>query len=177
MRTATVIALMLLPAVAGAQGTRSAALHGAVTTATGEPIADALVRVINTSNGQRWERMTGLVGRFQFEDLAVGGPYRIEVRAVGFGPQVGDGIMLTLGTRTRADIQLRPAAVQLPAVVSTARRREVLDASLSGPSTVLSSAEIARLPNVGRDFLRLTTLSPFAAYSPSSGGSPTGGII
>ena len=170
------IALMLLPAMLDAQGVVSAAVHGIVSTEDGSPVARAIVRMTNTANGQRWECPAGAGGRYLFENLVAGGPYRVEVRALGFRPEASDGIVLALGTRTRVDFILRAAAAELPAVIAMGNARAVLGASGNGPTNVISPSTIANFPNVGRDFLRLTTWSPLAANSPASGGAPTGGI-
>jgi hypothetical protein len=38
------------------------------------------------TNGERWQALTQSNGRFFLEHVSVGGPYRIDVRAVGFEP-------------------------------------------------------------------------------------------
>jgi hypothetical protein len=169
------IAVVLLPSVLEAQGVTSAAIYGVVSTEDGSPVPHAIVRLTNTSTGQPWERPVGLAGRYLFEDVVVGGPYRIEVRALGFRPEAIDGITLALGSRTRADFTLYVAAAELPAVIALGART-VFAASRSGPAGVISANMISNFPNIGRDFLRLTTWSAFAANSPASGGAPTGGI-
>src|SRR5688572_22187856 len=166
----------LLPAVLGAQGVRSAAVHGTVLAQDGTPVAHAVVRLTNTSNGQHWERSTGAAGRYLFEDVTAGGPYRLDVRALAYNLQVSDGILLPLGMRTRADFVLRSLATQLPVVVTVGTRETRSVAGRDGAVDVISPTAIANLPNVGRDFVRLTSSSPFAAGSPSSGGAPTGGV-
>ena len=68
--------------------------------------------------------------------------------------------MLALGQRLVADFTLRPAAVELAPVAVHATADPVLNPSRTGPAEVVSAARIAALPNLGRDFLALTALSP-----------------
>ena len=165
----------LLPTTLGAQGVRSAAIHGTVAAEDRTPIEHAIVRLTNASNGQRWERSTR-AGRYSFESVPVGGPYRLEAFAVTFSPAYIEGIVLSLGGRTKADLLLRPLTLRLPDMVTVATSPAGLALIRPGPLTVIPASTIASLPNVGRDFLRLVTATPLAASSPSSGGAPTGGV-
>lgn len=170
------VVVLLFPLFLGAQGTTSAAMHGTVTTETGSAIHGAIVRVINESNGRRWQVSTRSSGRFFFEDLAVGGPYRIDVRALGFAPEMRSHIRLSLGERIEAHFTLKPAAVALLPVTVTANRDATLNSGRIGPAEIVSRSQITKTPNWGRGFLTLTALSPQTIISPSSGTAPTGGI-
>jgi hypothetical protein len=168
--------VVLLPRLLAAQGVTSAAIQGRVTRADGSAIVGATVHVVNLSNGRRWEIATRSTGRYLLEDVAVGGPYRIEVRALGFAPETTGAITLTLGQRLAADFALRPAAVVLAPVEVTATTDPVFNSGRTGPTEIISRARIAALPNPGRDFLTLTVLSAHAMVSPSSGTAGTGGV-
>jgi hypothetical protein len=165
----------LVPRLLAAQGVTTAAIQGTVTREDGSRIDGATVRVTNESNGRRWEVVTR-AGRFFLEDVAIGGPYRIEARALGFAPEIRRGMVLALGQRFVADFALRPAAVMLSPVTVTATADPVLNSGRTGPAEIVSAARIAEMPNIGRDFLTLTTLSPQTVISPSSGSAQTGGI-
>ena len=69
-----------------AQGVTTAAIEGTVTGDDGAPIAGATVRVTHALNGRRWEVATRSAGRYLLEEVSVGGPYHIEVRALGLPP-------------------------------------------------------------------------------------------
>ena len=170
------VLLALLPQLLPAQGTTTAAMQGTVVEESGAPIQGAIVRVTNESNGRRWEIATRSGGRFFFEDLAVGGPYRIDVRALGFEPEVRNGITLSLGERVGTPFTLTPTAIALQPVTVTANIDPVLNSGRTGPAEIISRSRIAETPNYGRDFLSLTSLSAQTVISPSSGSAPTGGI-
>ena len=170
------LALALLPRLLAAQGVTTAAVEGTVTGEDGSPIPQAMVRLTNASNGRRWEFSTPPSGRYVLEDVAIGGPYRIEVRALGFAPAAQGGILLSLGGRLVADLTLQPAAIELEPITVGATADPVLNPGRTGPAEIIPRAAIAGLPNLGRDFLTLTLLSPQTAASPSSRVAPTGGL-
>ena len=159
-----------------AQGVTTAAIQGTVAGEDGSPIAGATVRVTYSPDGSRWEVVTRSTGGYLLENVAVGGPYRIEARALGFAPEARSGIVLALSQRLVADFTLRPATVELAPVLVHATVDPVLNPGRTGPSEIVSAARVAALPNLGRDFLTLTALSPLVAISPSSVFAPSGGI-
>jgi hypothetical protein len=169
-------AVLLIPRLLVAQGLTTAAIQGVVVGADDGPIAGATVRVINSSDGRHWEIITPPSGRYVLEGVAVGGPYRIDVRAVGFTPEVRSGIVLALGQRVVADFALRPGVIELSPVTVTASAHPVLSPSRGGPAEVVAASTIAGLPNLGRDFVTLTIQSPQAAISPSGRFAQTEGI-
>ncbi len=175
-RTLLLLAFASLPRLSNAQGVTTAAIQGTVTGEDGTPIAGASVRVTNLSDGRRWEVTTRSSGGYLLEDVAVGGPYRIEARALGFAPQARAGIVLALNQRLVAEFTLLTAAVELAPVAVDASADPQFNPSRTGPAEVISAARIAALPNLGRDFFTLTALSPQVAVSPSSARAPTGGI-
>ncbi|HXV15271.1 MAG TPA: carboxypeptidase regulatory-like domain-containing protein [Gemmatimonadaceae bacterium] len=167
----------ILPCLLGAQGVTSAAIEGRVTRSEdGSPMADATVRVMNLSTGNTWTFTTRSTGRFLFEDVPIGGPYRIESRALGFTPDIRGGIMLALGQRLVANFHLKATAVMLAGVAVNGDAARTLNSARAGSGKTILSAQIAQLPNIGRDFLAVTALSPQTGASPSSGSAPTGGI-
>ena len=175
-RALLLLAFASLPWLLNAQGVTTAAIQGTVTGEDGTPIAGASVRITNLSDGRRWGVSTRSRGGYLFEDVAVGGPYRIEAHALGFAPQARAGIVLALNQRLVAEFTLLTAAVELAPVAVDASADPQLTPSRTGPAEVISAARIAALPNLGRDFFTLTALSPQVTVSPSSARAPTGGI-
>jgi hypothetical protein len=161
------LVLALLPRLLAAQGVTTAAMQGRVTEVDGSPLMGASILVINQSTGRRWQVTTPSTGRYVLEDVAIGGPYRIDVRAVGFTPESRSGIVLALGQRVVVDFALQPTVLELPPLSVTTSVDPVLSPSRTGPSEIISADRIAALPNLGRDLVRLTLQSPQVSVSPS----------
>ena len=162
-----------LSKLVAAQGVTTAAVEGRVLGEDGSPLAGATVQVTNTANGRRWEIATRADGGYLLEDVAVG-PYRMEVRAVGFNPVTRTGIVLALGQRLVADFALRAAAIELPPLTVTATGDRVLDPGRTGPAEVIDRRTIVGLPNLGRAFINITLLSPQIASSVRTPAIATG---
>src|SRR5574341_1482349 len=101
--TGPVLWLFLLVSALRAQGITSAAIQGRVFDREGQPIAGAIVAIANTTNGQRWRLSTSAAGGYALETMPVGGPYVIEVRALGFEPAHLSVPAFALGQRYVAD--------------------------------------------------------------------------
>jgi hypothetical protein len=153
----------------GAQGITSAALQGSVVRVDGAPIGGASVSLLAEASGARWQIATDAAGGYFLENVQVGGPYVIQVTALGFKPVRRSGIHLVLGQRFRADFVLEQAAVELPAVTVGASVDPLLNSGRTGPASVVSETELAKLPNLARDLNVVAALSPFAALRPLGG--------
>jgi hypothetical protein len=156
------------------QALTGATIQGTVATASGEPVSDAVVEVTKTSIGERWRAITGSRGRFYLDHLSVGGPYRIDVQAIGFAPTERTGIVLSLGERLTADFTLTAAAVALEEITVVVEPDPRINSGRTGPAQIVSESTIARLPITDRDFTQLALLSPQVTLSPNGGLSFAG---
>ena len=150
-----------------AQGVTGAAVRGTVFGADSTPIADATVLVTNLATGERWRTVTRGDGRFVLDHLSVGGPYSINVRAIGYSPARRADILVALGQRLTFDVALAPAAVQLPEVSVRGLADPRINAGRTGPAQTISRSSIVGLPIAGRDFTNLALLSPHVSKSPN----------
>ena len=168
------ISLILTPAPLSAQGVDGAAIGGRVLDSDSAPVLEAVVLVTNGSNGERWQGTTNASGRYFLENLSVGGPYRIEVRAIGFEPAMREGVLLGLGQYLIADFTLLTSVVQLEELTVSATADPNLSVSRTGPAQVISDSTIARVPVNRRDYTELALLSPQVTQSPNGGLSFVG---
>jgi len=157
-----------------AQGLTGAALQGRILGPDSAAIEDAEVTVSNLSNGERWKNSSRTKGRYEFERLSVGGPYLIEVRAVGFAPARKGDVYLALGQRLAMDFSLARAAYELDTITVTSEPDPRLNAGRTGPAQTIDQGTISRLPVPGRDFTRLALLSPHVVATPTGGLSIDG---
>lgn len=163
--------LALLAVAAGgleAQGVTTAAVQGQVTGPGGSAVEGASVLITNTSTGTRYQAVTRSNGRYNAENVAVGGPYTIEARAIGFQPQQRSGIQLNLGQRYVADFVLEQAVVQLEELVAIDGR---MGPARTGPTLTVGSEVISNLPTLGRNFTDIVVTSPQVVGGPNGGVS------
>jgi hypothetical protein len=147
-----------------AQGVTGAALTGRVAASDGTAIPGAIVRLRNTSTGMGREALSRDDGRFHFENVPVGGPYELTVRALGYEPVRETGLALHLGDRVGRTIVMQAAAVRrLDEVV--VRESLLRDAGAGGPAHTIPGDAARRLPLANRDFVGLLALAPQASGS------------
>lgn len=175
-RALLLVVLLSALAAAGltAQGVTTASIFGVVAAADSAGISEAIVTVTNTANGARWQTVSRGRGRYSFEYLSVGGPYTVQVKAIGFKPASRTGINLSLGDRRQVDFSLAAATVELPELVVTAPLNPRLNTGRTGPDETISAAVASNIPVVRRDFGALTLLSPQGVLTRDSGVSFAG---
>lgn len=157
-----------------AQAITTAAIFGVVGGRDSVGIEEAIITVTNTANGERWRTVTRAGGRYLVEHLSLGGPYAVEVRAVGYTPTARAGILLSLGERRRADFALTPMVVELAELNVTATVDPVLNPGRTGPAQTISERQAQGLPVRDRDFSQLTFLSPQAVLTADRGTTIAG---
>jgi hypothetical protein len=160
--------------VLAAQGVTGAAIQGTVGSSDGPAPQEARVLVTNTSTGERWQTACRANGRFFIEHLSVGGPYRIEVHAVGFAPEHRDRVFLWLGQRYSAGFTLHHAPLELAELTVEAAVDPLINAGRTGPAQIVSDTTMLRLPTA-RDYTDLARLSPqvnYGSFALSFAGQP-----
>ncbi|MFQ5550174.1 MAG: carboxypeptidase regulatory-like domain-containing protein, partial [Gemmatimonadales bacterium] len=157
---------------AAAQGLTTAAVRGHVTDAQDQPVASASIVLTNGSTGQRFIGRSQSSGAYRIENVAVGGPYTLEARAIGFQPVTREGIMLSLGQALELDLQLS-GAVMLAAIEVQAEELNPLTAvSRTGSSALVSDSAVSRLPTLNRNFTDFIITAPQVV---TAGGASFGG--
>jgi len=159
--------------LAAAQGVTTAVLYGVIRGPDSTSIGDAVVTLTNSADGGRWRTTTRADGRYVFEYLSVGGPYTVEVRAIGFRPASETGITLALGDRRQTDVALAAVVTQLAEITVEAPDAR-LNGNRTGPAQTFSGAFASALPLAHRDFSQLVLLSPQAMVSRDTGISIAG---
>jgi hypothetical protein len=152
----------LPPRTAHAQGVTTGAIEGIVTGAD-SALEAAEVQVINLATGERWRAATSHAGRYAFEHLSPGGPYRVEVRAIGFAPASRATVSLGLGARVRVDVDLASRVQVLEPVVVSAQADPTLGPERMGPEQVLTDSTLRRLPVLRRELTNAIPLTALAA--------------
>ena len=168
-------ALLLFPArAATAQGVTSAAVAGRVTDESGAPVPAAQFTLINGSTGQRYAARSRDDGRYSFENVDVGGPYTLAVRALGFEPKTSTPFTLQLGQRLTQDLSIKRAAVELAGVIVETSSDPLLSTARTGAQSFISDSALRRLPTLNRAFNDFVNTSPQIVKTPGGGTSITG---
>ncbi len=171
--TVSAVALLAFCAAgpARAQGVTGAAVRGTVTDDAGQVVSGAVVTLVNNATGQRYETRSTGSGSFNFENAAVGGPYTLSARSIGFQPVSRTEITLTLGQAVTLPLQLVRAAVQLEAITVTGQELQnpVMSSSHTGAASIVTSDKLAGLPSLSRNF------TDFIATVPQVVGTSIGG--
>jgi Carboxypeptidase regulatory-like domain len=153
---------------AHAQGVYTAAVQGTVRGTNNEPLPNVSIVLTNQATGDRWDATTTTSGRYAIENVAVGGPYTLRARRVGFAAAEQTRITLGLGQWYVADLTLQPAAVPLQTVQITSAKSLLSDATRTGPSSTISDSLVHSEPTIDRDFQSLLQMQPEVSVSQGS---------
>src|SRR5687768_4435197 len=88
---------------AGIAQVTTSSMSGFVKSAQGEALAGATVTVTNEATGSVVRTVTKSGGRYDFNNLAPGGPYSVSVSFVNFATEKREDIHLTLGENSKQD--------------------------------------------------------------------------
>ncbi|MFS4468708.1 TonB-dependent receptor [Maribacter sp. 2210JD10-5] len=137
----------------------NASIKGKVTDAEGVPLMGTTIIVKNNATGFTSGSVTNENGNYKIQQLPLGGPYQITAQYLGFQDIVKEGFTLNLGDALTLNFNMQESATGLDEVTvssnSLTKRIEQV-----GASTKISAGQIKNLPTEGRNFTRLTSLSP-----------------
>ena len=136
-----------------------AVLEGTVADPSGATIVGARVVTRAVDTGIKEEQRTNSKGYYRFPGLAVG-RYTVTAEDIGFKTQVIENVILQVGETHTLDVRLAVGAIaEKIEVTATAAP---VERSSAEASTVITTDQIANLPNNGRDWASFTLLAPFA---------------
>ncbi|TYZ11933.1 TonB-dependent receptor plug domain-containing protein [Hymenobacter lutimineralis] len=172
LRHLFLLLLTVLSAHVGwSQGTTTAAMNGIITDKAGSGLPGATVIAVHTPTNTQYVAPTNSEGRFNIQNMRVGGPYTVRVTFIGYQEAVREGLFLTLGQNLRLDINLSETTQQLAGVTVQGRRDPVINSDRTGAATNVQREQIERLPTLSRSFDDFTRLTPQA----NRGGLSVGG--
>ena len=147
-----------LSSIASAQAQATTGIiRGTVTDAQGAPLAGATVQLVETRTNFQRTMATTTAGVFIVPLLPLG-TYDLTVRAAGYQESRQTGIQLRVGATVDLRLVLGQAvALEALEIVATL---PAVDPTRTEAATRLPDQAVTGLPNNGRDFLNLTTLTP-----------------
>ncbi len=154
------VALLIGPVRASAQGVTTASLYGFVADEQGAPIPDAAVLAVHLPSGTQYRAIVRSGGAYNIANMRIGGPYTVTVTQIGYRTGTEEDVYLSLGQNLRLDFRLEREAIQLAGIEVAAARDEVLNAGRTGAATFVDPARVAVLPSIKRSTRDLTRLDP-----------------
>ncbi|WP_299702941.1 TonB-dependent receptor [uncultured Pontibacter sp.] len=167
------LALVLTVQYSWAQGTTTAAMNGVVKDQSGTELPGATVIVVHQPTNTQYVAPTNSEGRYNIQNMRVGGPYTVTTSYVGYQEQRIENVTLTLGQNYRLDLVLSESATTLGEVTVTAAQDKVINSDRTGAATSVSTEQIEALPTISRslnDFTRLTPQASTAGAGTSFAG-------
>ena len=153
-----VLLYLLLPIARQADAQfETASVLGYVRDSSGQSIAGATVKLINTATDVTVAVTTDNQGQYQFTDVHVG-QYKLDAGANGFNEAVTDPFTAAVNARQRVDLMLTPGSVSTTVTVTGAAT--LLESETSATGTVISPTEVQNLPLNGRAYADLAVLAP-----------------
>jgi hypothetical protein len=130
----------------------TATLTGTVRDASGAPILNATVRVVNTATNLDRTTNADESGNYSLPALSPG-EYRLEADHPGFKKSLLTGIVLQVSQQARVDISMQVG--QLSESVSVEARVPLIDTESPVVGGVINESRIQGLPLNGRNFMEL----------------------
>jgi hypothetical protein len=153
---ALAVALLLLTSNLTAQSYYGL-LNGIVSDAQGNAIVGAEVTIKNTAMGKARNAITNGAGEYLFSAVDPG-TFDISVRSAGFGIYERKGVSVATQQAVTIDFALKVENTNETVQVASGGLQ--LDTSSASNGQVLSSQQIAELPNIGRNPFLLARLTP-----------------
>ena len=151
--------------ISAAQGQIAGELKGRVSDPSGNGIANAQVRLTETSTTIQQNTIATGSGDYVFINLKPGS-YSLEVSARGFGRLARTGITIATGQTVTANLVLHVGSEQQSVTVTA--DAPLLQSSTSDISTNIPRPVIAAMPLNTRNFVQLATLAPGVELPPGT---------
>ncbi|TAE22627.1 MAG: TonB-dependent receptor [Candidatus Kapaibacterium sp.] len=145
------------------------AMSGSVTMKDGKPISGARVVATHVPSGSKYGAIVGATGRYVIQSLRIGGPYTVEVSAVGMNPAKFSDITIVLGQTYVLDSKLEEGAVKLSEITVTSKKGSVMSNERTGAATNINKDVINNVPTLSRNII------DFAKVTPQANGRSFGG--
>jgi hypothetical protein len=136
-----------------------------------ESLLGATVTVTHEPSGTVYGAITNSEGRYSIQGMRTGGPYRAEVRYLGYGSFTQKEIYLQLGEAYILNVRMNESDQVLGEVV-VATKAQKFAGSKIGSMTNINSRTMSLIPSVSRSLSDYTKLSPYASGTGSFGGRP-----
>ena len=145
-----------------------AAVQGVVTDSTGAIVAGATVTLVNNETGRTQTATTSGEGFYRFSSLAPG-KYNLTVEQTGFKKQVVENLDVAAENVQGADVVLDAGGIS--ETVTVTAEPTALETENGSVQKSITTEEIRRLPQQGRDPYELARLAPGVLAPGARGGN------
>jgi hypothetical protein len=154
------LASMILCAfVSFAQVTTSSML-GSVKDTKGEDLIGATVQAMHTPTGTNYGTATNEDGRFNINNMRIGGPYTITVSYVGYKTFALENVYLKLGEPSRLTLTIVEENMNMGEVEVVYKKNALINGGRTGSTTNVGNAQLNALPTLNRSLEDFTRLNP-----------------
>ena|GEM_PF-1176036 len=160
-RTLHLFAFLLLLTGCVAFAQTFSGLSGTVQDASKGVVAGTHITAHNNANGAERSTQTDEHGYYTFPNLAAG-VYSIRVEAAGYQSQKMDGLQLQAASSAVADFTLKVGQTVESVEINAEEASIALDRSNSSAGDTVNEKQIENLPVNGRDYARLSLITPGA---------------
>jgi hypothetical protein len=157
IRACLLIVLLVLGSAVSAYAQFRAGIQGTVTDSSGAAVPGATIVITNQDTGVSQEAVSGEAGFYRVSGLAPG-RYRVKVSLPGFKEALAENVTVTAEEIRGLDMKLETGNVQETITVTAAPA--TLHTENGEVAGTLSTVEIQRLPQIGRDPYELIRLTP-----------------
>ncbi|HYP27231.1 MAG TPA: TonB-dependent receptor [Blastocatellia bacterium] len=171
---ALVCAMIVLSLCAAARAQFTASIQGTVTDASGAIVSGATVTVTNNETGRSQQVTASDEGFYRVTGLAPG-VYTVSAELSGFRKTVIENVIVNAEAPQGVNIALETGEITESVTVSADEATTQLETETASVSRAITTAEILRLPQVGRDPYELIRLTP--GVFGDGGRSGSGGAV
>ncbi len=143
-------------------------ITGVVKADDGKPSANATVVAVHTPTNATFKTTTNSDGRYSFRNLPVGGPYSVSVTAEGLNTQTQENLTTELGADIPVDFVLKSEVLKLEKF-TVSGETGALDSSATGPTTLMTRADVELKPTTQRSFADIVSATPTITLRSLSG--------
>ena len=126
-----------------------------------ETLIGATVKATHEPSGTIYGAVTNNDGRYAIQGMRTGGPYKVEIRYLGFADYTKNDVYLQLGETFVLNAQLSESVELLGEIVVTAIATK-FTTEKTGASTNINNQQMRLLPTINRSIQDMTRLSPYA---------------